>query len=420
MSLPAIEIDGLAKRYRIGDSIFNYGRLSESIARGVMRPFRGRTDAIQDQTRTIWALDDVTLDVMEGSALGIVGHNGAGKSTLLKVMSRITTPTRGEVRLHGRVGSLLEVGTGFHPELTGRENVSLNGAILGMRRSEIERKFDEIVAFAGVERFIDTPVKRYSSGMYVRLAFAVAAHLETEILIVDEVLAVGDVEFQRRCLGKLKDVATTGRTVVFVSHQLAAVTRLCDHAVWLDEGRVRMTGTPEQVIGAYLKPLGGNSGVRRWHGDDRPGSGPIRLEQVALLSRGVATTTADSLQPIQFELTYELLEPAEALRVGFVLNAGDGTTVFMSKDQVGTEAEPMREPARYTSVCTIPGHLLNEGAYSIAPSADQPNIELFHVPNAIEFDVVRTGGVSARDSVRWPGVILPDLAWQVMPAAAER
>jgi lipopolysaccharide transport system ATP-binding protein len=413
--MTAVSARGLAKRYRIGEAAFTYGRLTDSLWRGITRPLLGRRDEGAD--KIIWALDDVSFELEEGAALGIVGHNGAGKSTLLKVISRITPPTRGEVVLRGRVGSLLEVGTGFHPELTGRENIFLNGAILGMRRAEIRRKFDEIVAFAGLERFVDTPVKRYSSGMYVRLAFAVAAHLETEILVVDEVLAVGDVEFQRKCLGKMRDVASAGRTILFVSHQLGAVTRLCSQAIWLESGRVQAVGSPSEVIGSYLKPAKDSEGSHIWDQANRPGRGPIRLEGVRLVQSGSATSTVDILEPFEVELTYELVEPAPILRVGFLLSAADGTTIFMANDQLGTGDEEVRSPGRYVSTCTVPGHLLNEGSYIVAPRADQPGIELVYEPAGLIFDVIRTGGASVRDTVRWPGVLLPDLEWKILPAS---
>src|SRR5687767_3921935 len=252
MSDIAIKCEGLSKQYRIGERE-SYKALRDVIADAASAPFRrmrsafdrsgsdndsnGRPSAVDG--RSFWALNDVSFDVKRGEVVGIIGRNGAGKSTLLKILSRITKPTRGHATIHGRVGSLLEVGTGFHPELTGRENIYLNAAILGMRKAEIERKFDEIVAFAEVEKFIDTPVKRYSSGMYVRLAFAVAAHLEPEILLIDEVLAVGDAQFQKKCLGKMGDVASQGRTVLFVSHQMNQIRRLSDHGIWLDSGRLK-------------------------------------------------------------------------------------------------------------------------------------------------------------------------------------
>jgi len=249
MSTPAIQVDGLGKRYRLGEH-HSLGSLRESLTNRLRSLGRRRPEA---EAASIWALRDVSFEVEQGEAIGIIGRNGAGKSTLLKVLSRITEPTEGRAVIRGRVGSLLEVGTGFHPELTGRENIFLNGAILGMTREETRRQFDDIVAFAEVERFLDTPVKRYSSGMYLRLAFAVAAHLEPEILLVDEVLAVGDLAFQRRCLGRMKSVTSEGRTVLFVSHNLAAIRNLCSRAVLLEQGRVTAIGPVDDVIDHYVR-----------------------------------------------------------------------------------------------------------------------------------------------------------------------
>ncbi len=272
MNAPAIRVDGLGKRYRIGERV-RYKSLRESLSNAVMRTFRGghRTE------ETIWALKDVSFEVAPGEVVGVIGRNGAGKSTLLKILSHITEPTEGRVELHGRVGSLLEVGTGFHMELTGRENIYLNGAILGMKRVEIERKFDEIVAFAEIERFLDTPVKHYSTGMYLRLAFAVAAHLEPEILLVDEVLAVGDTSFQRKCLGKMGDVARGGRTVLFVSHNLAAVEGLCNGALVLDSGRVAFQGGVGPAVQCYVNELSSTRGDSRIAAAERRGDGRLRL-----------------------------------------------------------------------------------------------------------------------------------------------
>jgi len=240
----AIRANGISKRYRLGRRE-RYGSLRESLTRFVSNPFGGSKAS---QAEEIWALKDVAFEIPERQAVGLIGRNGAGKSTLLKILSRITEPSAGEAIIHGRVGSLLEVGTGFHPELSGRDNIFLNGALLGMKRQEIRRKFDEIVAFAEIEKFLDTPVKHYSSGMYMRLAFAVAAHLEPEILLVDEVLAVGDAAFQRKCLGKMEDVAHSGRTVVFVSHNMGAVNSLCSRAIWVDKGQVREEGPAQQIV----------------------------------------------------------------------------------------------------------------------------------------------------------------------------
>jgi len=294
----AIRVDGLGKQYRIGTRE-RYHSLRDSLSRAVTRLFRPTRDASQKPSAdTIWALKDVSFEVQRGEVVGIIGRNGAGKSTLLKVLSRITEPTEGTVELHGRVGSLLEVGTGFHPELTGRENIYLNGAILGMSRAEIQRKFDEIVAFAEVEKFLDTPIKHYSSGMYMRLAFAVAAHLEPEILLVDEVLAVGDVEFQRKCLGKMEQVSSRqGRTILFVSHNMAAVTHLCREAILLDEGHVHLQGPSAEVIAIYHSRSPSElSGTCDLTGAARSGTGRARFTHldVQLTRRGASNGSAAS------------------------------------------------------------------------------------------------------------------------------
>lgn len=253
---PVIKVQNLSKSYQLGGKAEPYQTFRETISQTVRAPINAMRRERNGGDKTIWALDDVSFEVQPGEVVGIIGHNGAGKSTLLKVLSRITEPTRGRVDLWGRVGSLLEVGTGFHPELSGRENIFLNGAILGMKRSEIERKFDEIVAFAEVEKFIDTPVKRYSSGMFLRLAFAVAAHLEPEVLVVDEVLAVGDASFQKKCLGKMSDVANAGRTVLFVSHNMGAIQGLCGRAIWLSGGKVVGQGEANQIVADYMEMVG--------------------------------------------------------------------------------------------------------------------------------------------------------------------
>ena len=280
MATAAIKVEGLGKSYRLthGEQREGYRTLRDSLVAAVKSPFRKRAT-----TEEFWALDDVSFEVQPGEVVGIIGRNGAGKSTLLKILSRITKPTRGHIEINGRVGSLLEVGTGFHPELTGRENVYLNGSILGMSRGEIEAKFDEIVAFAEVEKFLDTPVKRYSSGMYVRLAFAVAAHLEPEILIVDEVLAVGDAGFQQKCLAKMRECASHGRTVLLVSHQMNSVRDLCDRAVWLRDGSVRLAGSVSKVIERYMAEAGSQASPGDWvdlSQVPRTGDGPVRIVAV--------------------------------------------------------------------------------------------------------------------------------------------
>ena len=285
MSDISISVEGLGKMYHIGGESRRSTTLRDAIAGAVQRPLERirHPGAVSRHSEELWALRDLSLEVHEGEVLGVIGSNGAGKSTLLKLLSRITEPTEGRIASAGRVGSLLEVGTGFHPELTGRENIYLNGAILGMTRAEINRQFDEIVEFSEVERFLDTPVKRYSSGMYVRLAFAVAAHLEPEILIVDEVLAVGDAAFQRKCLGKMEDVAGAGRTVLFVSHNMQTIRSLCTRVIGFQGGQIINSGEPSTVVDSYLKLLGGSDGEAYWSGDDRPGDADVRLAALRIV-----------------------------------------------------------------------------------------------------------------------------------------
>jgi lipopolysaccharide transport system ATP-binding protein len=409
----AIRIEGLGKRYRLG-AREPYLALRDVFARALRR-LRGGA-GVQD----LWALRDVTLDIEAGDAVGVIGRNGAGKSTLLKILSRVTRPTEGQAYLDGRVGSLLEVGTGFHPELTGRENVFLNGAILGMRRAEIVRRFDEIVAFAEVERFLDTPVKRYSSGMHVRLAFAVAAHLETEILLVDEVLAVGDAAFQKKCLGKMGEVTRAGRTILFVSHGMDAIRRLCTRAIWLDGGRVKQSGETRAVVGAYLLE-GVEEGSRAAFDPPRALGGPFLLHEVALLDAGGNPCRRfERSQPVRVSITWESTAPLLKPRVGFVLLTGDGTEVL-----TGLDASAWRHgrlaPGRRVSTATIPGGLLNEGEYVLEVGAD--------APRALDFNLGRTGPVlrfEVEDAMtlpgkhygeegfrdrRWPGVLLLELEW---------
>ena len=304
MSDVAIESSRLGKRYRIGVRE-RYGSLRESLTRLLAAPFR--SGAAHRADEHLWALRDITFEVPRGQAVGLIGRNGAGKSTLLKVLSRITDPTEGEVRLRGRVGALLEVGTGFHPELSGRDNIYLNGALLGMTRREIKSRFDEIVAFSEVERFLDTPVKHYSSGMYMRLAFAVAAHVEPEILLVDEVLAVGDAAFQRKCLGKMGEVARGGRTIVFVSHNLGAIRGLCDRAIWIEHGQVQHQGPTQDTVNRYLASVQEGFAFGEGRKEDK-----LWIERVLLRdSRGAATTTFRADEPIRVEVHYQARERIE-------------------------------------------------------------------------------------------------------------
>ncbi|HUF37878.1 MAG TPA: polysaccharide ABC transporter ATP-binding protein, partial [Anaerolineales bacterium] len=333
MPYTAIRVDHLSKRYTIGAAPEKYRTLRDTIAHTVNAPLRLLRSPVS-RPPSIWALDDVSFTVERGQVLGVIGRNGAGKSTLLKILSRVTEPTRGEVEIKGRVGSLLEVGTGFHPELTGRENIALNGAILGMKRAEIDRKFDEIVAFSGVEQFIDTPVKRYSSGMYLRLAFAVAAHLEPEILVVDEVLAVGDAEFQRKCLGKMDDVAQEGRTVLFVSHNMSAILQLTRESILLEGGKLSLRGPSTEVVDHYLSAGFSQSGERAWAPAEIPADA-APFCPVALRVRNPAGTIVDtirSVEPATLEIEYELERPITGLRVGLYLMSMRGELIFTSFD----------------------------------------------------------------------------------------
>ena len=357
MGLVVLEIDQLAKRYRIGGPVEPYRTLRDTLA-GLARAPLGRRSP--DDAPHVWALDGVSFDVRQGDVVGIIGGNGAGKSTLLKILSRITTPTRGRARIAGRVGSLLEVGTGFHPELTGRENIFLNGAILGMARAEIARKFDEIVAFAEVERFIDTAVKYYSSGMYVRLAFAVAAHLEPEILIVDEVLSVGDARFQQKCLGKIDDVAKGGRTVLFVTHNMAAVYRLATSVVWLDRGRVAAMGPPRPTIARYL----GGERRARFVAPRRTGR-PQILEAEVDDHGGESVSRVLNTDPVTISIRYALPDRTPGMVVGIGVLAGDGTTVFTTNTNDGAVPVP-GAVGEYDASVTIPGDVLLVGDYHVA------------------------------------------------------
>jgi lipopolysaccharide transport system ATP-binding protein len=336
MAAPAVKVVGAGKWYRLGSEMSHGGLLYDKLGEMLRVPFRRArhrrsTDGGDPSEEGIWAVRDVSFELHKGEALGLIGRNGAGKSTLLKLLSRITLPTHGRLELRGRIATLLEVGTGFHPELTGRENIYLNGTILGMRRAEIARKYDEIVEFSGVERFLETPVKRYSSGMFVRLAFAVAAHLDPDVLLVDEVLAVGDTEFQRKCLGKMRDAANEGRAVIFVSHNLSAVQRLCTRALLLERGEVQVDDLPERVVDAYLartgaRASGGISVIPETA--DRIGSGEARLRRVVLEDReGQLIDSVHLGEPFRVRATFEVLEPiSDALFDVSIVNA-DGVQI---------------------------------------------------------------------------------------------
>lgn len=362
----AIQVRGLGKKYIIGGPQKKYHTFRDAIVNSVRAPFRRLTQRDIDQSSNeFWALKNVSFEVKIGEVIGIIGRNGAGKSTLLKILSRITTPTEGEVDIYGRVGSLLEVGTGFHPELTGRENIFLSGSILGMRKLEIEEKFDEIVKFAEIEKFIDTPVKRYSSGMYVRLAFAVAAHMDTEILLVDEVLAVGDAGFQKKCLGKMGDVAKEGRTVLFVSHNMAAVSALCSRAILLENGKLVLNDSTKQIIEMYLNVLSDTANIALSERTDRKGNGVVRFTDIWLSDiTGKKIDHVYSGQNININIKYESKtnHPIRNFRVAFSLRNPLNIQISdIASDIAGYLWENI--PPNGIVVCTLPKLPLNSGIY---------------------------------------------------------
>lgn len=419
MSDLAIRVQDLGKQYRIGLSPTRYRTLRESLVESINIPARLKRKDNGDELGKFWALRDISFDVRKGKVLGVIGRNGAGKSTLLKILSRVTEPSEGYAEIHGQVGSLLEVGTGFHPELTGRENIYLNGAILGMPRTEIDSKFDQIVSFAEVEQFIDTPVKRYSSGMYLRLAFAVAAHLEPDILVVDEVLAVGDAEFQRRCLGKMSDVAKQGRTVLFVSHNMSAILRLTEEAILLDKGQLVLRAPTQETVDYYMSTGYSQTGQRTWESDEISDSAaPFRPIELRLSNqKGTTIDTVRSTEPITINVEYELESPITGLRVGLYLMTTRGEYVFTSFDTDQPEMYErysVRPEGRYTSSCTLPPNFLNEGRYVLGINASSFRVKrYFQDEQALTFTV----DVSGAPGMQWPenrlGPVRPALEWSI-------
>jgi len=394
MSDIAIRVEHLSKQYHIGRKQEKYRTLRDTLAEAFVAPFRragrllrGQATGAAELSETIWALRDVSFEVKRGEVIGIIGRNGAGKSTLLKILSRITEPTEGYAEIHGRVGSLLEVGTGFHNELTGRENIYLNGAILGMKRAEIDRKFDEIVAFAEVEKFIDTPVKHYSSGMYLRLAFAVAAHLEPEILLVDEVLAVGDAAFQKKCLGKMEDVAQEGRTVLFVSHNMSAVQALCPRTILLRQGQVALDGPTESVVREYLANLTEGAEQALEDNPERTGSGGVYLTAARVLDETHQPTRhLIAGRPASFELHYRNLIGAKRANVAMTIYNHLGIAVTNCDTVLtGFSVEEMGPEGILT--CHIPNLPFPIGQYYVAVAIYVNGKQMDLVPNALVFDV---------------------------------
>ncbi len=422
----AIRVEGLGKRYRIASLQRRHDTLKEALTYGAHDALQRLGRAWNRQPRqesTIWALRDLSFEVERGEVIGVIGANGAGKSTLLKILSRITEPTMGEAEVHGRVASLLEVGTGFHSELSGRENIYLNGAILGMRRAEINRKFDEIVAFAEVEQFIDTPVKHYSSGMYLRLAFAVAAHLEPEILIVDEVLAVGDASFQKKCLGKMGSVAGEGRTVLFVSHNMTAIQSLCHRALWLQGGQLVEDGPAPGVVSRYLTAAIETAQEKRWADPSlAPGNELVRMHSARV--RPVGGTPSDPITirtPFVLEFEYWNLRPGLQLSWSLQVFNEEGVMLFntASVQESVWHGRPFPD-GLFRSECCVPGDLLNDGLHRIRLLAVRDEGTLFYTFNDIlAFDVQNVVSHTTGWQGKWPGAVRPFLQWSTEQIEAQ-
>lgn len=417
-----ISVEHLSKAYQLGT--IGTGTLTNDLkvwwakVRGQPNPL-SRVETQDHGNRdgeTVWALKDVNLTIQQGETMGIIGRNGAGKSTLLKILSQVTAPTSGVVKVKGRIASLLEVGTGFHPELTGRENIFLNGAILGMSRTEVTRKLEEIIDFSGVERYIDTPVKRYSSGMYVRLAFAVAAHLEPEILIVDEVLAVGDAEFQKKSLGKMNDVAHEGRTVLFVSHNMHAIAKFCDKTMWLDKGQIQLIDDTNYVIDQYLSYEARDHSEAKWNFNNSPGNDNVRLKGLRVCDQnGNVLNNARLSESISLEMEFWVLKPNLMLNPNFhVYNYLDMCLFAVGNFNDTTWNNRIYEPGIYKATCSIPGYYLNEGRYTVSAivikdkSEPQARMEQFVSFNVYDDNSARGGYVG-----HWIGLVRPLLPWTV-------
>jgi len=418
-----IKIENLWKEYRLG--VIGHGTLTHDLQSWWAR-IRDKEDPnaqvspmLAGQEKQIegdrfWALQNVNLEIKEGEILGIIGKNGAGKSTLLKILSRVTAPTRGNIRVKGRIASLLEVGTGFHSELTGRENIFMNGAILGMAKQEIRSKLDEIIDFSGVEDFVDTPVKRYSSGMYVRLAFAVAAHLEPEILVIDEVLAVGDAEFQKKCLGKMGEISRGGRTVLFVSHNMGAVSRLCSRGVCFETGRLIKLGETSSVVGQYLRVDSKLINEKEWSEDDAPGNSNVKLRSVKITTqKNKATDIVEINESIFIVIIVKSKKCYPDFGISVVVKNSQGEIIIHSSSLTSTTSEVTDDIWLYKM--EIPPNLLNVGRYSVSVASDIPNKEMiFHVKDILSFDVVsRSKNISMYSPTDWKGLLSPEsVRWE--------
>ena len=425
MSDIAIKVENLGKLYRLGE--VGTGTISHDLNRWFAK-IRGKEDpfakvgevndrTIKSNSDYVWALKDVSFEVKQGEVLGIIGRNGAGKSTLLKLLSKVTTPSVGEIKIKGRIASLLEVGTGFHPELTGRENIFLNGAILGMTKREIRKKFDEIVDFAGVERYVDTPVKRYSSGMYVRLAFAVAAFLEPEILIIDEVLAVGDAEFQRKCLGRMKDVSVNdNRTVLFVSHNMGAIKNLCQKTMVMKHGMIESLEDTPSAIDRYLSSDSDVDRYLSWENDERPGDSSVKLMSIMVLDKtGTFEKPLTTDDEVFVNIKYEVLQEIKDLRVVATIIGFDGEEVFCTSDFHHVGENRLRTPGVYTSVLRIPNKFLNNMQYYASIDIEVPMVKSIVVGQIVAFsiDELIYNDMGHLMLKKPPGVIHPVSDWKV-------
>jgi lipopolysaccharide transport system ATP-binding protein len=405
----AIQAENISKKYILKHKTNNTPTNFKEAILATFKKNKQKTSSNEE----FWALKNVGFEINAGDRLGVVGANGAGKSTLLKILSRITEPTTGRITINGRVASLLEVGTGFHQELSGRENIYLNGAILGMSRQEINKKFDEIVAFSGVERFLDTPVKRYSSGMYVRLGFSIAAHLEPDILIVDEVLAVGDSDFQKKCLGKMKEVSSQGRTILFVSHNLTAVESLCNKAIFLKSGQILDDGPVKKVINSYLTNYSKNELNRSWANLlDGPGNEHVRFTKLEILPQYLPKQQSiDVRTGIHVIVEFKLLTQTEQVNLSLFLNSLTGETVF----NVPSAVVPGKA-GYFRALLNIPAHLLNDGSYAISVMIVKDTTAVLHFyEDALQFEIADWRPDHGDWYGKWPGVVRPSLDFSLTP-----
>lgn len=417
----AIHAEDLGKMYRLGREISYANTMSGRIKNTIASPFQWLSEQMREpaEDETLWALKDVSFEIMRGEVVGFIGHNGAGKSTLLKLLSRITEPTTGFAEIHGRIAALLEVGTGMHPELTGRENIYMNGTVLGMKKREIDTKFDEIVEFSGISKFIDTPVKRYSSGMRVRLGFAIAAHLEPEILVIDEVLAVGDIGFQSKCLGKMKDVASGGRTILFVSHQMDMIRALCDRCILLSEGNVLIDGKPEEVINNYNSLFTNQNNSTSFELDEDKSLAIQIISGRIIGENNLVRDKFDVFEPIAIEFDYIVRKQQDGLMVNFELKRNNSTLFFSFDTDENPKIPKEKVKGMYTSRVELPCPLLKPGHYSITPGTGIANSKkIQHLEDFLRFDVELLSQPSSLVSYaeKRPGMIAVPLKWHTRSA----